>query len=112
MLLLLSLLACDPPADPCAQMCAQAAAVQCGCLETWDGEWSDLGYTDQEDFYESCQTWAWEMRILERDAVQRGEIDEAGQVDAVCEERTAQLSTSGFSCKEWRGMDWSVTPWD
>ena len=111
MILLLALLACEEAPDPCVDMCAEAAAVQCGCLDAWGSDWSDLGYRDQQDFYERCQTWAWEMRLLESDAVGRGALEEGGVVDEVCEERTEALEAPEMTCSEFSSMDWSVTPW-
>ena len=111
MILLLALLACDEAPDPCVDMCAQAAAVQCGCLDAWESDWSDLGYADQQDFYARCQTWSWEMRLLEADAVDRGELDQAGVVDETCRTRAEVLMAQELTCSEFSSLDWSVTPW-
>ena len=110
-LLLLSLLACDEAPDPCEDMCAQAAAVQCGCLDEWGADWSDIGYSSQEDFFGSCETWAWQMRLLEEDAVDRGLLQQPGAVDQTCEQRAAVLQEAR-GCKDWTAIDWRETPWD
>jgi hypothetical protein len=111
-ILLLALLSCVEAPEPCVDMCAEAAAVQCGCLESWGSDWSDIGMESQQDFYARCQTWAWEMALLEKDARSRGVLEDAGVLEDVCEERTEALQDPELSCEEWSAMDWSVTPWD
>jgi len=93
-------------------MCAQAAAVQCGCLDAWGSEWSDIGYRSQQDFFEGCQTWAWEMKLLESDAVSRGELDGPGALESACQDRTAILEAPDLTCDDWSALEWSVVPWE
>ncbi len=111
MLLLLSIVACgEPAADPCEPMCSSAAALYGGCLEGWGLDWTAAGYEDEEDFLGSCATWAWELRVLEEAAIERGELAAGGHVDAVCEER-AELFQDGV-CSDYTDIDWSQPPWD
>ena len=105
MLLLLALLSCaDTAPDPCPDMCRAGASLYGGCLESWGLDWSAAGFEDDADFLEVCETWAWEMRMLEEAA------GESGTVDATCEERDA-LFTDG-DCDDFTGVDWSDFPWD
>lgn len=110
--LLLALAACgDDAPDPCDRMCAAAASLYGGCLEEWGAGWEAAGYEDDRDFLGSCETWAWELRLLEEDAVKTGEIARDGQVDAVCRERAAALSAEDAACEAFTGLDWHTPPW-
>ena len=108
---LLGLLSCAQDPDPCDDMCAVAASVQCSCLDEWEADWTDIGYRDQAGFFGSCQTWAWEMRLLEEDALSRGEVEALGAVDRSCESRTSVLEDAQ-GCDDWTAIDWSTTPWN
>ena len=111
-LLLLALAGCaDDAPDPCARMCDAAAALYGGCLEEWGAGWEAAGYEDDRDFLGSCETWAWQLRVLEEDAVETGEIAEGGQVDAVCRERAADLSAEDAACEAFTSLDWHTPPW-
>lgn len=105
------ILACSEPPDPCDDMCAAAAALYGGCLAEWGVEWSAAGYEDERDFTDACTTWAWEMHILEADAVERGVKGAAGATDALCEERTTLFSSADVTCTDYTGIDWNTTPW-
>jgi len=105
MVLLLTLLACDTGPDPCEQLCERAAAQECGCLEQWGADWSDVGYASQEDYFQSCRIWAWELRLLEEDAQQQG-------LDAHCREWSRALRASPMRCDDWSAADWSEAPWE
>jgi len=114
-----SLLGCasDVPAA-CDRMCVAAAAVYGSCLEAAGG-WSAGGYDDADDFAGSCDTWAWEMRRLEDDAVQRGALDGPGAVSTACRARADALSdaaasrdTASDSCETFAAFDWHTPPWE
>jgi hypothetical protein len=113
MLVLLALLACasDPQPDPCEDMCAVAAAVQCGCIDSWGADWPDVGFEDQQDYFQACQTWAWEMRLLEDDAVDRGALDAPGAVDSLCRDRAQTLEKGDLGCAQFSALDWDEVPW-
>jgi hypothetical protein len=101
--------ACDRE-DPCEAMCATARHLYGSCLAEWDVDWTSAGYEDGDDFEASCLTWSWQMRRLEREARGRGEA-EIGDVDQVCEARTACLSDSAATCDTFTNIDWDDTPW-
>lgn len=105
--------ACDrtPEPDPCAEMCNAAAVLYGGCLADWGAGWEAAGYSDEEDFLDACATWAWELRLLEQDAVDQGVIDEAGQVDSTCEARRDALSADDATCSTYTSIDWNDAPW-
>lgn len=104
MLLALLLAGCAPqPDDPCAPMCQAATDLYGGCLEGWGSDWAAAGYRDGADFRDACETWAWEMRLLEAEAGQQG------AVDAACAEREA-LFLEG-TCEDFTAVDWSARPW-
>lgn len=117
MLPLLLLLACSEAPDPCATMCVQAEALYGTCLEQWGVGWEAAGYADGDDFLASCETWAWEMELLEEAAVKRGELEQTGAVDATCNERAeafaaAQADTAGPDCAAYTDIAWDQAPWD
>ena len=105
--------ACDrsPDPDPCAEMCGVAADLYGGCLADWGADWTAAGYTDEADFLNACETWAWELRLLEADAVDQGVIDQPGQVDATCEERRDAFAADDATCATYTGTDWNHAPW-
>jgi hypothetical protein len=112
-LLLGGVASCDiaPEPDPCADMCMAAAELYGGCLTDWGAGWEAAGYTDEEDFLDACSTWAWELRILEQDAVDQGLIDQTGQVDATCAERQAAFVADEATCSTYTSIDWNDAPW-
>jgi len=95
-------LSCASADDPCDDMCAAAATTYGTCLEDWGLDWSAAGYEDDADFREVCETWAWEMRILEK------ETDADGWTDATCAARAELLGT----CEDYIGIDWNAGPGD
>lgn len=108
--MLLLLLACAVEAPPaCDAMCSSAAELYGGCLEDWGVGWEAAGYADEDDFLNSCSTWAWEMQVLEEDAVERGEAA-GGEVAATCRERTALLEAEDATCKTYTELEWEA-PW-
>lgn len=63
-MILLLLLACDPP-DACVPMCVAARERFAACLEEEGLEWGPaVGYADAADYDDWCATWAWELRQL------------------------------------------------
>lgn len=112
MLLGLLLLACEAEApDACERMCVSAEALYGGCLEDWGAGWDAAGFQDHRDFLDACETWGWEMRLLEADAVKRGELEQEGAVDRLCSLRYQQLSDPEAVCADYTGMDWNAVPW-
>ena len=104
MLLLLAFFACDPAPEPCLAMCERVVAQECGCLAQWDAQWSELGYSDQEDYFEACETWVWQMRLLEEDAG-------SDALDGHCQDWTETLDAGPMECGQWAESDWSDIPW-
>ena len=102
--LLLALPACADPADPCAPMCAAAAAAYGACLDP-DGagpDWEAAGYDDRQAFVDACDTWAWEQRLI---ADAEGAPD---RVDAACAQRDDALRSAADPCAAFSGMEWSA----
>lgn len=95
-------LSCARAPDPCEAMCLAAAELYGGCLTSWDLDWSAAGYNDEAAFLESCRTWAWQGRILEEDA------GEKGRIDALCEDRAALFSADTATCEDFTDLDWSA----
>lgn len=102
--------AADVPAA-CDRMCDAATAVYGACLEPAGG-WAAGGYDDAADFTGSCETWAWEMRRLEADAVERGALDAAGALAAACRVRAEALSDDGATCDTFTDVEWHTPPWE
>jgi hypothetical protein len=90
-------------------MCSSAAELYGGCLEDWGVGWEAAGYDDEDDFLGSCSTWAWEMQVLEDDAVERGEAV-GGEVAAICAERRALLDAEDATCQTYTDLEWGA-PW-
>lgn len=112
-LLLVGQVACGPaPADPCLPMCAAAAALYGRCLDEAGADWAQAGFEDADDFTDSCETWAWEMRRLEADAVDRGHTAAQGALDAACADRDAAMRAVDATCAAYTGIDWSEPPWE
>ncbi len=105
--------ACDPTPepDPCAEMCEAAAVLYGGCLRDWGAGWEAAGYDDEADFLDACNTWAWELRLLEEDAVERGVIEETGQIDGICLARRDAFTAEDATCSTYTSIDWNDVPW-
>ncbi len=111
MLSWLLFLSCTTP-DACNGMCQAAADVQEVCLSEWEAQWEDLGYADKSDYLNSCDTWAWEMHLLEKDAQQNGLFNPSSSVHEVCLERHDGLESEALTCESWLSIDWNETPWN
>ena len=111
MLLFLAACAVEAP-KACDPMCSSAAELYGGCLEDWGVGWEGAGYEDREDFVDACDTWAWEMHVLEEDAVDRGVASDVGAVDAACEDRDAAMRAPDATCDAYTGVDWNEPPWE
>ena len=101
----------DVPAA-CADMCQAGAALYGDCLDDWGATWADAGYAHRGDFVEACETWSWEMGLLEEDAVARGE-DHARQAQRSRHVPTAlqRWEAPEATCEAWTGVDWNTPPW-
>ena len=103
---------CADAVDPaCAAMCATAGEAYGACLADWGVDWSAAGLEDEADYVDRCETWAWEMGVLERDARARGEAVPRGATEAACVERDSLLSAEGATCTDLTAIDWTVPPW-
>ena len=102
--------ATTPPA--CDDLCALAAARQETCLEDGGLDWSAMGYTDASDFDASCQTWLWELSLLEADATKQGDASAAGALRGTCIDWMAMLQDDRSTCAEVMELDWNTLPWD
>ena len=111
--LLLSGCGTPPAAVPasCARMCTSAAALYGGCLSDWGADWSAAGFADEDGFVGSCETWGWEMSILEADAVERGALGEAGWLAETCAAREAAFSAEDAACSAYTDIEWDNVPW-
>ena len=92
-------------------MCASASTLYATCLDEWDLDWQAAGYDDAAGFVDACETWAWQMRELEADAVQRDQLDEPSAVDAACADRNAVFTDDLAVCEDYADVDWSTVPW-
>ncbi len=101
----------SPDPDPCTEMCEAAAVLYGGCLAEWGAGWEGAGYSDEEDFLDACTTWAWELRLLEEDALDQGVIEETGQVDATCVSRRDAFLSEEATCSTYTRIDWNDAPW-
>jgi len=102
-------LGCGDP-DPCTPMCAAATDLYGRCLDDWGVGWSAAGYDNAGDFRDACETWAWEMQHLEREARRRDPAVK-GQVDATCRTRRDRFSDPDATCEDFTEIDWSRSPW-
>ncbi|MEE2750118.1 MAG: hypothetical protein VX519_01705 [Myxococcota bacterium] len=108
MLYWLLLPSCAPTLEACDDMCRAAANAQEACLSEWGSEWEDLGYVDRSDYLNSCDTWAWEMHLLEKDA----RVPNApNATEEICLDRQEWLDSNSFTCESWQDVDWNETPW-
>ena len=105
--------ACDRAEVPesCTGMCQAAGSLYATCLTDWGVDWSAAGYADEADFRVSCETWAWEMSILEADAIDRGALSEPGWLDRTCTERHSAFTAEDAECSTYSEVDWGQTPW-
>ena len=89
--------------DSCEDMCLAAADLYGGCLQEWGEGWETAGYTCREDYIHSCNTWAWETKILATD------VGAEEVVQEVCLDRAA-LFESG-ECSDYTSVDWNEDLW-
>jgi hypothetical protein len=93
-------------------MCAAAAGLYGECLTSWGADWEAAGYADEDDFLEACETWSWEMSLLENDAVDQGNETASGSVVAACRERKDSFAAHDATCDAYTGTDWNARPWE
>jgi len=112
-LVLSTLAACAPDEAPpaCVSMCEAAATLYGGCLTDWGANWEAAGYADERDFLGACETWAWEMSLLEGDAVEQGDPTAEGSLVRTCRERADAFSEADATCDAYTGIDWNARPW-
>ena len=104
------LISCGVKAEPsCLELCEQTATAYDSCLQQQDLDWQATDYSGRDDFIGRCETWAWELSMLERDALKRGEIEQP-QVDGACQERNVVMAESE-PCDAVTTA-WSAVPWD
>ena len=108
------LVACGQDQTPavCEQMCRAAADLYGDCLDEWGVDWAAAGYDNEKAYIHSCETWSWEMSILEEDALDNDQIDKGGWVESTCEDRDAIFSRDDATCLDYTDIDWNHTPWD
>ena len=111
--MLLLLLACSTPEPPpaCARMCDAAAALYGGCLTDWGADWSAAGYADEAEFLGSCETWGWEMTLLQADAIKQGTWSDPSWVADTCSARASALSAEDAACTAYTDIEWNNVPW-
>ncbi|MDG1478643.1 MAG: hypothetical protein P8R54_03590 [Myxococcota bacterium] len=105
---------CEPEPElpvSCEAMCLSAATLYGGCLTDWGVDWSAAGFDDEDAFLNSCQTWGWQMSLLQDAALEDGTHDDPGWLAATCEERDAALSAEGAACSVFTDIAWSDAPW-
>jgi len=93
-------------------MCVAAADLYGACLEDWSADWASAGYADRDDFLDGCQTWAWEMSLLEEDAVEGGLAGAEGATARACTERERSMTAEDAVCEDYTGVDWNERPWE
>lgn len=98
-----------PPA--CDQMCAAAAGLYGGCLSDWGVDWTAAGYRDEDDFLRSCETWGWEMNLLQADAIAQETWSDAGWLADTCATRRDALSAEDAACSAFTDIEWNNVPW-
>lgn len=105
---------CEPePEMPatCETMCLSAAALYGGCLTDWGVDWAAAGFADEAAFLNSCETWGWQMSLLQDAALAEGTHEDAGWLAATCEEREAAMSAEDAACSVYTGIEWNDAPW-
>ena len=102
---LILLVACGSSPDPCEPFCALAASTRGECLADEGLDWEAAGYEDEADYAGSCETWAWEQRLLAREA--GGDPDAVG---ARCEALGEAVETGG--CEALAAIDWDDPAWE
>jgi len=95
----------------CTEMCQAATSLYGECLAEDGVDWTAAGYADGDDHQDRCETWAWEMAVLEDDAVARGDAEAEGATARVCAERRDILSADTAVCADYTDTDWNAPPW-
>lgn len=98
--MILLLLACAKVPEPCLALCDDFVAQEERCLTARGLDWPATGYADAEEARASCETWAWEMELLARDA------GCAGVVEQECLDRQDLLGQ--VDCPD--ELDWNDSP--
>jgi len=111
MLFWLLLSSCSTP-EICDDMCKVAADMQESCISEWTAQWTDIGYTGKSDYKHACETWAWEMHLLEGDAQKAGNQSASDATEEICLERLEWLQSESLDCDAWQSIDWNGTPWN
>lgn len=106
MLMFMLVMACNVEPGACDDMCAVAAERRGACLEREGLDWEAAGYADAADFEAACLTWAWEQRLLAREAAG---VAAARSVEETCLMR--QRAYEEDTCDELATIDWSAPAW-
>jgi hypothetical protein len=51
--------------SPCEGLCADAFAMQKLCVEERGLSLEEVGYESESDFKNACETWIWELELLD-----------------------------------------------
>lgn len=81
------------------------------CLEGWELSWPAAGYDDAQHFLASCDTWAWEMAQVHREALRTGQTDDEDWLERTCDTRTQAFSDPEATCDDYTSVDWDTVPW-
>ena len=111
-LLLLSGCTTQPEAPAsCEQMCASAATLYGGCLESWGLDWTAAGFADEDAFLTSCHTWSWEMALLQDAALEQDGFDDHLWLEKTCSSRSDDMSGDSAECSAFTDVEWNNVPW-
>ena len=111
-MLLVLLLGCssDVP-QVCDTMCQAATDLYGGCLADWGVDWTAIGHADEQAFLASCETWGFEMALLQADAIQRDELSDNDALEDACTQREAAMTADDATCSTYSDIDWNNVPW-
>ena len=109
-LLLYTFLSCSEDPQPCEDFCKASASLYDYCLTEGGASWENSQWQSEESYLQSCQTWEWEMLMLEEDALSRGELSEPFLSD-YCTEQEKKFRSDSALCTDFTELDWSRPPW-
>ena len=109
-IVLYALLSCSDQPQPCAGFCQASSKLYDQCLRDGGASWEDSQWNSQEGYLHSCQTWQWEMLLLEEDALNRDELSEPFLQD-YCQEKEQLFLAEEATCTDFSDLNWSSPPW-